>query len=114
RHLSSVDNPQRTVIVHRFGCCPPVGCGTRHRAGSRAPCRLVHRQQAGIAGLTALGGLLAGITSPRTALLTGGGLALASPPLRPGRDRLRLSGHREPSSTAPAGARDASADSLRS
>jgi hypothetical protein len=50
-------------------------------------------QQASIAVLTALGGLLADITSPRTALTVAGLLILASPLLlprrqRPGRERL--------------------------
>jgi MFS family permease len=52
--------------------------------------------QASIAGLTALGGLLAGITSPRTALAAAGLLILASPLLLPRRPRdapLCLSAH---------------------
>jgi MFS family permease len=45
-------------------------------------------QQASIAVFTALGGLLADITSPRTALALTGLLILASPLLLPHRDRL--------------------------
>ncbi|MGK5543208.1 MFS transporter [Streptomyces sp. URMC 127] len=44
-------------------------------------------QQASIAALTALGGLLADLTGPRTVLTTAGLLILATPLLLPGRDR---------------------------
>ena len=56
-------------------------------------------QQASIAILTALGGLLAGATSPRTALVAAGLLALASPALLPRRDPSGVPGHRPPTST---------------
>lgn len=53
-------------------------------------------QQASIAIFTALGGLLAGITSPRTALTVAGLLILASPLLLPRRQRPARLAVREP------------------
>jgi MFS family permease len=59
-------------------------------------------QQASIAIFTALGGLLADITSPRTALIVAGLLILASPLLLPRRDGPASVADREPA-TAGAG-----------
>ncbi|MEX5636658.1 MFS transporter [Parafrankia sp. FMc2] len=56
-------------------------------------------QQASIAVFTALGGLLAGITSPRTALTVAGLLILASPLLLPRRDHTDQA-TREPAAPA--------------
>ena len=61
-------------------------------------------QQASIAIFTALGGLLAGITSPRTALTVAGLLILASPLLLPRREGPAPVADREPASPSTAAA----------
>jgi hypothetical protein len=58
-------------------------------------------QQASVAIFTALGGLLAGITSPRTALTVAGLLILASPLLLPRRERAAPVGDPETANPGP-------------
>ncbi|WP_345629945.1 MFS transporter [Rugosimonospora acidiphila] len=67
-------------------------------------------QQAAIAVFTALGGLLAGLTSPRTALTVAGLLILASPLLLPRREHPAPSDEPEPTTAESGGPEPASTE----
>ncbi|MFJ9431036.1 MFS transporter [Streptomyces sp. NPDC101490] len=108
--LLTVMAVELAIIVH-MSLYTPVLATLRLE---RTPRHLVARtltawsiaQQASIAVLTALGGLLATATGPRTALLVAGLLALATPLLLPRSDRRSPRSSTPPRATPRSGPRD--------